>query len=114
MARRQIAGRRPEAVVKLKAMTIALLMTAAAAGLGGCAGPTFGPLEEQLMFDRAQGYEIHQISPQQRIEGLVGYPRTDCCFAPPPGFGTYGRAARPVRPVSLPQAEPGPENDQQP
>jgi hypothetical protein len=121
MACRRFAGRfSGDLAVTIKGIAVALAALAAAASLGGCAGQAFGPVpasvEEQLWFDRATGYDIVHVSPELRMRGAIGYPRTDgCCFdPPPPGFGSYGRVVRPVRPARSPQAEPAPENDQQP
>lgn len=59
-----------------------VLAAVAAASLGGCASaPLFAPVpgsvEEQLWFDRAQGYNIHNIPPDVRVRGAIGYPRID-------------------------------------
>ena len=39
--------------------------------------PIPGSPQEQIWFDKAQGDSIHHISPQLRIRGAIGYPRTD-------------------------------------
>lgn len=66
------------AVTSIKRTAIALGTAAAAASLAGCGTmPIPGSPQEQIWFDTAQGDQIHHISPQLRIRGAVGYPRTD-------------------------------------
>lgn len=78
MACRRFAGRSSgAAVTSIKRIAIALAATAAA-GLAGCGTmPIPGSPQEQIWFDKAQGDSIHHISPQLRIRGAIGYPRTD-------------------------------------
>ncbi len=57
---------------------VALLATAAAMSLAGCGtAPVPGSPGEQLWFDAAQGQDIHKVSPTLRVNGAIGYPRTD-------------------------------------
>jgi hypothetical protein len=73
--------RRDEGFAMLpKKFAIAIAALAAAATLAGCATPVSPIAEEQIWFDRAVGYEIHKIPPHARIDGFVGYPRTDGGF----------------------------------
>ena len=61
----------------IKRIAIAMGAMAAAACLAGCAtAPPFS-VEEQLWFDKATGYDINQVPPLARIQGLRGYPHTD-------------------------------------
>lgn len=58
-------------------------------GLAGCGTtPVPGSPGEQIWFDTAQGYEIHNVSPTLRVNGAIGYPRTDLRTyrAPPPEY----------------------------
>ena len=69
------------AVTLHKKLAIAIVMLAAAASLAGCAtAPVSAIAEEQIWFDRAVGYEIHKVPPSARIDGAIGYPRTDGGF----------------------------------
>jgi hypothetical protein len=71
-----VAGGPP--VTLHRTLAIAVVAAVTAASLAGCAtSPIPSSAEEQIWFDRAVAYEIHKISPQARIDGLVGYPRTD-------------------------------------
>jgi hypothetical protein len=73
--------RRDEGLAMLpQKFAIAIVALAAAASLAGCATPVSPIAEEQIWFDKAVGYEIHKIPPAARIDGLVGYPRTDGGF----------------------------------
>ena len=75
------------AVTLHRKLAIAMAAIVTALSLGGCATAIPGSPEEQLWFDRAVGYEIHHIPPNARLEGAIGYPRTDGPgFRPPPGF----------------------------
>jgi hypothetical protein len=78
-----------KAVTFPKKLAIAIAATAAAASLSACAtSPMPGSPEEQLYFDKAVGADINHIPPQVRVEGAIGYPRTDGPgYRPPPGFG---------------------------
>ena len=91
MACRRFAGRCSGAgVTSTKGIAIAIVTIAAAAGLAGCiTAPIPGSPEEQIWFDKAQGYEIHHVPAVLRLHGAIGYPRTDFRVyqrPPPPGF----------------------------
>jgi hypothetical protein len=65
-------------VTSIRNAAVALLATAAAMSLAGCGtAPVPGSPGEQLWFDAAQGQDIHKVSPTLRVNGAIGYPRTD-------------------------------------
>jgi hypothetical protein len=65
-------------VTLIRNAAVALLATAAAMSLAGCGtAPVPGSPGEQLWFDPAQGQDIHKVSPTLRVNGAIGYPRTD-------------------------------------
>ena len=76
-------------MTSIRNAAVALLATAAAMSRAGCGtAPIPGSPGEQLWFDAAQGQDIHKISPTLRVNGAIGYPRTDLRSyrAPPPEY----------------------------
>jgi hypothetical protein len=65
-------------VTFIKRLAIATGALTAAMNLAGCAtSPVPVTFEEQLWFDKATGYDINHVSPELRLQGAIGYPRTD-------------------------------------
>ena len=73
----------------IKRLAIAIGTLTAAMNLAGCAtSPVPVTVEEQLWFDKATGYDINNVPPELRFDGLMGYPRTDIPgYGPPPDIG---------------------------
>jgi hypothetical protein len=70
-------------------LAIALGGLAVTISLAGCAtSPIPGSPEEQLWFDKPVGADIIAVSPELRLDGAIGYPRTDYrSWQPPPDPG---------------------------